>query len=555
MVNQGRQSAPFCLYFPLFLVTFFSSFSKAQNLTGVWQGVIYQASGGSATCYPTTISITQNGTGITGARETVPSNSATAFVKTTLGGSFSGGILSLKDLVFTDFENSGTFEWCMIEGDLAFDAASQSLKGKIDGVTPSGQICTQSEIELFRLQVISPLLFCDGPGAKTIEVAGQKVKWYADEAATILKGTGNILNYNIGGPMTFWVTQTTSHCNFESPASPISVDLTDLVFSKIEVQNPGCGAGTAGWIEVAAAGGVAPYQFQINTSQFQNALIFNDLAGGTYTLTVIDGAGCTASDTATLVPPGGLGVIALGSGTACDGTGGSVTATVTGGTFPFDFEWSNGWLFQNQTGLGAGVYSITVTDFLGCSAVAETEVAALGSVVLSPAEDTLFSTGGAVQLNINSNRLLTEIAEIEWSPTDFLNCRDCLDPFAKPDSTAFYEITVIDTAGCEGKTGVWVIVKRPEPELIFLPNIFSPNFDGDNDEWAPRFSANIELVEFAIFDRWGALVFRSENVDDGWDGTWKGRNLDNGAYSFFVKYRANGLPEVKLKSGDLLIAR
>jgi gliding motility-associated-like protein len=69
---------------------------------------------------------------------------------------------------------------------------------------------------------------------------------------------------------------------------------------------------------------------------------------------------------------------------------------------------------------------------------------------------------------------------------------------------------------------------------IYIPNIFSPNNDGENDILFVR-GININLIEFVIFNRWGEKIFESFSINNGWDGRYNGDVCDQGAYVYFVK--------------------
>lgn len=79
----------------------------------------------------------------------------------------------------------------------------------------------------------------------------------------------------------------------------------------------------------------------------------------------------------------------------------------------------------------------------------------------------------------------------------------------------------------------------PVPE-VFVPNAFSPNGDGTNDVFLPFFSSlPVEAdYELLIFDRWGALVFETNNPANGWDGIYRGELITNGVYVYTLRYQA-----------------
>jgi hypothetical protein len=133
------------------------------------------------------------------------------------------------------------------------------------------------------------------------------------------------------------------------------------------VNNVNCKGGNTGSIVLTVTGntGNVTYQWS-NGATTQN---LTGLAAGTYTVTVTDNgtANCTATKTFTITEPSAISVIGVTSNVTQTGANnGSITLTVTGGTPPYTFQWSNGAMTQNLTGLAAGTYTVTVTDARGC---------------------------------------------------------------------------------------------------------------------------------------------------------------------------------------------
>ena len=95
---------------------------------------------------------------------------------------------------------------------------------------------------------------------------------------------------------------------------------------------------------------------------------------------------------------------------------------------------------------------------------------------------------------------------------------------------------------------------------FYVPNAFSPNGDGVNDDLRPFFKTDnikIENYEFRLFNRWGSLVFVSQNPNEGWDGTLKGQACETGVYvwTLSVHLMHNGKVQTKQLSGDVVIIR
>ncbi len=93
---------------------------------------------------------------------------------------------------------------------------------------------------------------------------------------------------------------------------------------------------------------------------------------------------------------------------------------------------------------------------------------------------------------------------------------------------------------------------------IYIPNVFSPNDDGINDEFKVNTHSQWQIMQFEmrIFDRWGGLVFESTDPTKGWSGKESGKTAPPGTYIWTIKYMVNdGKEEIKYHSGDLLLLR
>ena len=69
---------------------------------------------------------------------------------------------------------------------------------------------------------------------------------------------------------------------------------------------------------------------------------------------------------------------------------------------------------------------------------------------------------------------------------------------------------------------------------IFIPNAFTPNQDGVNNQF--EFYGFPEPVKLTVFDRWGNIVFSSPNYQNNWDGTFNGKTLPLGSYTYLIEY-------------------
>ncbi len=123
----------------------------------------------------------------------------------------------------------------------------------------------------------------------------------------------------------------------------------------------------------------------------------------------------------------------------------------------------------------------------------------------------------------------TYVSNYFWNPSLWIDDAFNLNTTAAPPQTMWYELFAIDAYGCENKDSVLITV---EPyTLLDVPTGFSPNGDGMNDIFRILRHLNIaHLSELSVFDRWGERVFFTDNINEGWDGNYKGKPEPLGVY-------------------------
>ncbi len=124
----------------------------------------------------------------------------------------------------------------------------------------------------------------------------------------------------------------------------------------------------------------------------------------------------------------------------------------------------------------------------------------------------------------------------KWVNPNKLDCDFCTDPKASPEVSTLYQVMATNGSNCIGIAEVRVVVIRPKcnENDVYLPNIFSPNRDNNNDELRIR-SNFIEKLELYIYDRWGQKVYETHNKDFKWDGTFEGVELKPDVYGYYFK--------------------
>ncbi|MDP1879681.1 MAG: gliding motility-associated C-terminal domain-containing protein, partial [Parachlamydiaceae bacterium] len=145
-----------------------------------------------------------------------------------------------------------------------------------------------------------------------------------------------------------------------------------------------------------------------------------------------------------------------------------------------------------------------------------------------------------------------------WTPTPDTSCANCLRQEWIPSNSGIYEVVITDQAGCSASASVRVLVKNRVD--IYIPNVFSPNGDGENDLWTVHGGASVlALNSLQIFDRWGDMVYSLQdpvplNAWPGWDGVFRGDPVNPGVFVYYLEVElVNG--EVVLKKGDVTVVR
>lgn len=164
-----------------------------------------------------------------------------------------------------------------------------------------------------------------------------------------------------------------------------------------------CNGAANGSITTVVTGGSSPFTFMWNdgnTSQNRTGLSVN-----TYSVTVTGSNNCSASATASVTQPVLMTLSSTKSDVVCNGANtGSIDLTVTGGTSPYNYNWSNGWGTQDLSGVAAGAYSVTVSDANACTSSASQTISQPGAITIGVQVINVTCNGasnGAINTNVS----------------------------------------------------------------------------------------------------------------------------------------------------------
>lgn len=287
--------------------------------------------------------------------------------------------------------------------------------------------------------------------------------------------------------------------------------------------------GNDGSLTANVSGGIPPY-FYI-WSDGQTSQTISNLTAQEYTLVLTDAVSCSIDLSFTITSPDLMIPAVDFRNPSCDGlaSGEIEVLSVTGGTPPYLYALENDAFLNNALFLDLleGNYQLSIQDSNGCIEVVESEITAPDIPVIHFIDEYRVDLGNSIQIRPFLNN--SSVAEITWTNSTTLNCSDCLKPMASPLETTDYQLTIISDDGCETTEMVRVhVVNRMR---VYVPNVFSPNHDGVNDNFL-IFAGNevASIVHFRVFNRWGSVVFEQKDFAPnspglGWNGTYKGEAL------------------------------
>ncbi len=283
---------------------------------------------------------------------------------------------------------------------------------------------------------------CNGGnnGAATVNVTGGSSPYtyaWSNGAAT-----QSMIGLTAG---TYSVTVTDANGCTATAGITVTQPISGISASAIAT-NVSCNGGSDGAVDLTVTGGTAPYTFVWNNTATTEDMI--GLEAGTYSVTVTDANGCTATESVEVTEPAVLSASGVATNVSCNGgSNGAIDLTVTGGTAPYTFVWSNTATTEDMIGLEAGTYSVTVTDANGCTATESVEVTEPTVLSASGVATNVSCNGGsdgAVDLTVTGG---TAPYTFVWS-----NTATTEDMIGLEAGT--YSVTVTDANGCTATESV-----------------------------------------------------------------------------------------------------
>ncbi len=384
---------------------------------------------------------------------------------------------------------------------------------------------------------------CHGDSNGSLEVmasggtSGYTFQWENGPASPVFNGIG---------ADTYTVTVTDSHNCIQLDS--FEVHEPDTLIAQIDLSgthNLSCGSSNDGIIIIDVSGGNAGgYTFLWNpdVSSIYQAV---NLAAGHYLITVTDPKGCsdTTSYNLTSPPP----IVVTWPDVAPPKCFGDETVLqideVSGGSGNYTFNINGGQLLNigDPVLIPSGIYIVSVFDDRGCSTDTTYIIMEPNPILVSIGPDNpIINLGDSLFISGQVDQSDNPIDMTLWTSVEPVSCPTCEGTWVFNFTPTIYTWTVTDVNGCQGSASVTVDVDLNRD--VYMPNVFSPNNDGRNEDFRIYSGPGVELINYLnIYDRWGNLVHSETNLlpsptgAGDWDGTFKGESLDPGVYVYVTK--------------------
>lgn len=138
-----------------------------------------------------------------------------------------------------------------------------------------------------------------------------------------------------------------------------------------------------------------------------------------------------------------------------------------------------------------------------------------------------------------------------WTPSAGLNNPFAQNPLATVSRDTRFLVQVTDIAGCKDTASV--LLRVYQGIRYYVPNAFSPNGDGINEIFRPIAVGVISTDWFRVFNRYGQVMYESNNIQNGWDGTYRGQRQPIGNYIWSIKGKGRDGNLIEMKGNVVLV--
>ncbi len=191
------------------------------------------------------------------------------------------------------------------------------------------------------------------------------------------------------------------------------------------------------------------------------------------------------------------------------------------------------------------VYMVIVANEFFCVDTAYTSVDFFPIPHAYAGEDITIHLYDSVQLGAGGG------VTFVWDPSYGLSNTNTAIPWASPEESTLYHVIVTNANGCVDDDSVWVFVD--DNPYVYLPNAFSPNSDGINDLLKIIHQGIFELEDFRLYNRWGEMVYQTNDIKKGWNGYYKNEPAPVGVYVYYIAGHGHNNKRVSMRGNVTLI--
>ena len=391
------------------------------------------------------------------------------------------------------------------------------------------------------LSAVADTTLCHGQtySVQLIDTGG-----YAPSRKIVWDSASLIGNNVVVNPLSVGVTKYRVHvedgCTVVNDTIEFAVTRRSPLMGSLALSDRVLCYGDATDVLMSASGGrTSTLTWQLDgVATTQTSITDNPVASKVYTLLVEDGCSIPFTDTIGVVVATAKIQLSLGlrdSVICAGGAYGFLEVNGTGGFAPLTYAWDDPakQTTTKASGLSKGNYVLRVADAQGCKDSLKLFVNEYASP-MKPLKDTVIARGGVARLYAANGQMW------RWSPKTFMMGSDTLwSVRVRPTDSIQYSLLALDSNGCLFRDSMWVRVV--DPEVVRIPNIITPNGDGDNEFWDlyELFEYNQRKVD--IYNRAGELVYSTGAYQNNWAGKNNlGEELPVGVYFYYMKHNVTG---------------
>lgn len=481
----------------------------------------------------------------------------------------------------------GTYDFLWTSGTADFTTTVSTESGLMRGpvtVRVTDGVCTESFTDTIRspeefvVDLVTTDVSCNGSddGAATVTVTGGTMGYNYNWSVS--PDDASMIDGLAAGTM--YTLDVTDANGCAAPQEVFTIRQPDPLTLSIDpvatTETVRCAGDANGRISVFISSvnnndlAASPYAWSGNVAA-PTSSVAEDLMPGTYSVTVTDVEGCQDSLSYTIGEPEPItfSVLPIEEPLCFGETTPVLIDTAFGGTsnditdFTFSVNNDGFPLPVGQTGSAfAGEVVVTVFDSVGCSASQTFSVNQPPQIIIDLPDEIIVELGDSLT---RLNPLISPAGDVYdylWTPNEFLLDPDTVrNPLIFPFEDITYLFQVTNANGCQAFADIFVEVDANRN--VYIPNVFSPNRDGRNEDFRIFACQGVRRVtNVKVFDRWGGILFEEGNFEpnclDGiklWEGEGQnGKPVNPGVFVYVIEVEF--LDNTKLLyRGDITVLR